>query len=62
MSIRLYPHRVEIATDEAIVARHVRLPGDGRIGYDWQHYRRAGAGESPVRCVTGLRLPTCRSR
>ena len=38
VSTRLYPGRVEIATDEAIVARHVRLPGDGRIGYDWQHY------------------------
>ena len=38
VSTRLYPTRVEIATDEAIVARHVRLPGDGRIGYDWQHY------------------------
>jgi hypothetical protein len=43
VSTRLYPGRVEIAADEAIIARHVRLPGDGRIGYDWQHYRRAGA-------------------
>ncbi len=38
VSTRLYPTRVEIATDEAIVARHVRLPGEGRVGYDWQHY------------------------
>ena len=35
---RLYPNRVEIATDELIVARHARLPNRGNICYDWQHY------------------------
>jgi transposase len=35
---RLYPSRVEIATDELIVARHERLSDRGHICYDWQHY------------------------
>ena len=35
---RLYPSRVEIATDEAIVASHVRAANEGHICYDWQHY------------------------
>ena len=35
---RLYPNRVEIATDELIVARHARLTNRGHICYDWQHY------------------------
>ncbi|HQR85081.1 MAG TPA: IS21 family transposase, partial [Polynucleobacter sp.] len=35
---RLYPSRVEIATDEAIVASHVRAANEGQICYDWQHY------------------------
>ena len=35
---RLYPNRVEIATDELIVARHARLTNRGNICYDWQHY------------------------
>ena len=38
MSTRLYPNRVEVATDEAIVASHVRLADEGHICYDWQHY------------------------
>ena len=38
VSTRLYPDRVEIATDEAIVARHVRVANEGHICYDWQHY------------------------
>jgi transposase len=38
VSTRLYPERVEIATDEAIVARHARLSNRGYICYDWQHY------------------------
>jgi transposase len=38
VSTRLYPNRVEIATDEAIVASHARLANDGHICYDWQHY------------------------
>ena len=38
VSTRLYPHRVEVATDEAIVASHVRVADEGHICYDWQHY------------------------
>jgi transposase len=38
VSTRLYPNRVEIATDEAIVASHARLANRGNICYDWQHY------------------------
>ncbi len=38
VSTRLYPGRVEIASDEEVVARHERLPNRGHICYDWQHY------------------------
>jgi transposase len=38
VSTRLYPNRVEIANDEAIVASHERLTSRGHICYDWQHY------------------------
>ncbi len=38
VSTRLYPNRVEIASDELIVARHERLSNRGHICYDWQHY------------------------
>ena len=38
VSTRLYPSRVEIATDEAIVASHARVANAGHICYDWQHY------------------------
>ena len=38
VSTRLYPSRVEIASDESIVARHERLSNRGQICYDWQHY------------------------
>jgi len=38
VSTRLYPARVEIATNEAIVASHARLVNEGHISYDWQHY------------------------
>jgi transposase len=38
VSTRLYPNRVEIASDEAIVARHTRVANQGHICYDWQHY------------------------
>ncbi len=38
VSTRLYPNRVEIASDEAIVASHARVANEGRICYDWQHY------------------------
>jgi len=38
VSTRLYPNRVEVATDEAVVARHERVANRGHISYDWQHY------------------------
>jgi transposase len=38
VSTRLYPNRVEIASDEAIVASHARVADRGHICYDWQHY------------------------
>ena len=38
VSTRLYPSRVEIASDEAIVASHARVANHGHICYDWQHY------------------------
>jgi hypothetical protein len=38
VSTRLYPTRVEIASDEAIVACHARVADRGHICYDWQHY------------------------
>ena len=38
VSTRLYPNRVEIASDDAVVASHQRLASRGQIGYDWQHY------------------------
>jgi len=38
VSTRLYPNRVEIASDEAIVASHARVANHGHICYDWQHY------------------------
>ena len=38
VSTRLYPNRVEIATDEAVVASHARVANVGHTCYDWQHY------------------------
>jgi transposase len=38
VSTRLYPNRVEVATDEAVVASHARVADEGHICYDWQHY------------------------
>jgi hypothetical protein len=38
VSIRLYPDRVVIAADNAIVASHERQPERDQICYDWQHY------------------------
>ena len=34
----MYPSRVEIASDAAIVASHPRVADRGHICYDWQHY------------------------
>ena len=38
VSTRLYPSRVEVTSDEAIVASHARVANHGHICYDWQHY------------------------
>ena len=38
VSTRLYPSRVGIVAEDAIVASHDRLTERGQIGYDWQHY------------------------
>ena len=38
VSTRLYPNRVEIASDEMIVASHARQVNRGHVCYDWQHY------------------------
>ena len=38
VSTRLYPGKVEVAMDDAIVASHERLSDAGHISYDWQHY------------------------
>lgn len=34
----LYPYHVVIASGDAIVARHERLPDRGQTSYDWQNY------------------------
>ena len=38
VSSRVYPDRVEVVAGEVRVAAHDRLPDQGQIGYDWQHY------------------------
>jgi len=38
VSVRLYPHRVVVVSDDAIVACHERLTERGYARYDWQHY------------------------
>jgi transposase len=38
VSTRLYPGRVVIVADDAIVASHERLGERGQVRYDWQHY------------------------
>lgn len=38
VSTRLYPSRVDIAFDGAIVASHARVADRGHTCYDWQHY------------------------
>ncbi len=38
VSSRLYPTRVAVAASDALVASHARLPDQGQVGYDWQHY------------------------
>ena len=37
-TIHLYSDRVDLYAEDALVARHQRLPGRGQVSYDWQHY------------------------
>jgi hypothetical protein len=38
VSVRLYPERVVIVADQAVVAEHARAPDRDHVVYDWQHY------------------------
>jgi transposase len=38
VSTRLYPGRVVMVFDQAVVAEHERLADRGKTQYDWQHY------------------------
>ena len=38
VSTRLYPNRVSVVANDALVASHDRLSDRGQIRYDWQHY------------------------
>ena len=38
VSSHLYPTRVKIVADDAVVSEHERLSDKGKIRYDWQHY------------------------
>jgi transposase len=38
VSTRLYPSRVDVVAQDAIVASHIRLTNRAQISYDWQHY------------------------
>jgi transposase len=38
VSTRLYPNRISIVAEDAIVASHDRLTERGQVCYDWQHY------------------------
>jgi transposase len=38
VSTRLYPARVVVVADDAMVATHDRLADEGQTRYDWQHY------------------------
>ena len=60
VSTRLYPSRVEIASDEAIVASHERLADRGHICYDWSSITLRWYSASPAPCATAPPLPTCR--
>ena len=37
-TIHLYADRIDICTENAIIARHQRLLGREQVSYDWQHY------------------------
>lgn len=38
VSVRLYPERIVIVGDEAVIAEHPRVTERDRVIYDWQHY------------------------
>lgn len=38
LSTRLYPGRVVVVGDDAVVAEHDPLADEGLVRYDWQHY------------------------
>jgi len=38
LSTRLYPGRVVVVGDDAVVAEHDRLADEGQVRYEWQHY------------------------
>lgn len=38
VAIHLYPGRIEVSAENAIVACHTRLLDRNQVSYDWQHY------------------------
>ncbi len=38
VSVRLYPERVVVVAEQAVVAEHARVLDRDRVVYDWQHY------------------------
>jgi hypothetical protein len=38
VSSRLYPTRIEVVADDALIASHARLLDRDQVSYDWQHY------------------------
>ena len=38
VSVRLYPERIVIVADQAVVAEHVRVSDRDHVVYNWQHY------------------------
>ena len=38
VSTRLYPNRISVVADDALVVHHDRLADHEQVGYDWQHY------------------------
>ena len=59
VSTRLYPGRVDIASDDAIVASHARVANQGHICYDWSSTTLLRYSASPAPCATVPPLPTC---
>ena len=62
VSTRLYPNRVSIVANEAIVASHERLICRGRISYDWSSTTLTWCSANLARCATVRPLPTCQRR